>query len=669
MLRKLIAAVSALTALVMLREPVMAQATEPADISLEASIGLDGWVEFSEPVLLRVTVRSELLFSGSLELRQGRGVVTTPVEVPAGGEKAYELLISPTMATQPITVQLVTADDAKVASARVGPKDPVGQLLVGSLGFAKEIDLPRATSIASVPIVEVRLDETDTHLAVLDYLVVASGARVPESVLSWVADGGRLVVQPGVANDMVGTSAIADESRPNVYGLGAGWILEQSESTPSAEEWGSLLVPFREEQHLSDFWESAEVQMIRAASNSGKPVLPYSGTLIGLVVYAIVVAPLNLIVLRRLRRRELAWITVPAISLVAVLTFAVVGSLSDNSTDWGQATIVAGRGESSESLSVIAAAANGPLTHTLSTSAGSVIYPAATADTVGVGGRAAVRRVMSDQQVDLVFGESGYGTVAVSGLTADLPVVSVEGSSIHVQNRSPYFFEVYGVVAGASVTVGQGNLGSGSEATLEQNNQTCLFCPVAEAVAIQTGFWNDSRRWLTYEPLSSAAFGLVGDNYFFGFVDNLPLEMAVNGESRSIDGPGVVVVQISEGIDFGHASPQIVATSPDSSIQGEGFVGQWLTGEWALLEFTVPVEREITLSHNADMFGPAPSIYEAWDWTEGAFESIEPGKLEHQRFVDSEGALLVRIQLGGDNEFFGGFPIGSISLTWDSDTG
>ncbi|HEX5671293.1 MAG TPA: hypothetical protein VFY46_01070, partial [Acidimicrobiia bacterium] len=181
----------------------------------------------------------------------------------------------------------------------------------------------------------------------------------------------------------------------------------------------------------------------------------------------------------------------------------------------------------------------------------------------------------------------------------------------------------------------------------------------------QTGFWNDSRRWLTYESLSSAAFGLVGDSYFFGFVANMPLAMSVNGESRIIDGPGIVVVQISEAIDIGHASPQIVATSPDSSLQGDGFVGQWLTGEWALLEFTVPVDREIMLSHRAEMFGPAPSVFEAWDWTQGAFESIEPGELEHQRFVNSEGAVLMRLQLGADNEFFGGFPIGSISLTWD----
>lgn len=662
--RKAIAAVLALTALLSFRDAALAQTTPPADISLEAEIGLDGWVELSQPVRLRVTVRSELLFSGAMELRHGRAEVVTPVEVPAGGEKTYELLISPTMATQALTVQLVAAaDGTRVASVRVQPKNPTGQILVGSLGFAGELDLPRATSIASVPIVEVRLDDSDAELAVLDYLVVAGGAQVPESVLRWVTDGGRLVVQPGSASALVATPEIGEQRLPGAYSLGAGQILEQRRSIPSNEEWASLLVPFREERHLTDFWGSTEVQMIRAASNSAKAWLPYSGTLVGLVVYAIVVAPVNIIVLRRMRRRELAWITVPAISLVAVIAFVVIGSVQNDSTDWGQATIVAGHGGRSESVSVVAAAANGPLTHTLSTDGGSVMYPAATADAVGAGGQPAVRRVVSGQQVDLVFGDAGYGTVAVSAPTPPLPLVRVEGSSIHVQNFSPYEFEAFGVVAGASVTVASGRLGPGSEVTFEQNGQICQFCNAAEAVADQTAQWNDSRWWQVYQPLSSAATGLVGNTYFFGFVANLPLAIGLNAKAITINGPGLVVVQM-EAVDIGQAGPEIVAMSPDGTIQGEG-AWRWLSGEWALMEFTVPIDRDITLRHEADMFGPAPAEYEAWDWTAGAFVSVEEGKIEHQRFVDPDGVVLLRIQLGaGENEFFGEFPIGSVSLTW-----
>ncbi|MCA1737058.1 MAG: hypothetical protein LC739_13465, partial [Actinobacteria bacterium] len=270
----------ALTVLMFVCVPAVAQDTGSDSISIEADIGVDGWVELSGPVRLRVTIRSELLFSGSLELRHGRAEVTTAVEVPAGGEKTYELLISPTMATRALTIELVpSSDDSAVASIRVQPKDPNGNLLVGTMGFLEELDLPRDSAIASVPVVEVPVADGEGDLAPLDYLIVAGGVPVTDSMLRWVAEGGRLLVPPGTSAEVLGTSRVADEMRPGVYRLGDGQVVEQSRSTPSTEEWASVLVPFREEHHLSDFWGSSEVQMIRAASSSAKAGIPYSGVL------------------------------------------------------------------------------------------------------------------------------------------------------------------------------------------------------------------------------------------------------------------------------------------------------------------------------------------------------------------------------------------------------
>lgn len=663
-----IVATLALTVLMIVCVPAVAQTTEHETISLEADIGLDGWVELSEPVRLRVTIRSELLFSGSLELRHGRAEVTTAVEVPAGGEKTYVLLISPTMATRALTIELVqSSDDSTVASIRVEPKDPNGNLLVGTMGFLDDLDLPRDTTIASVPVVEVPVADGEGDLAPLDYLVVGGGVPVTESMLRWVADGGRLLVQPGASAEVVGTSSVADEMRPGVYRLGDGQVLEQSRSTPSTEEWASVLVPFREEHHLSDFWGSSEVQMIRAASSSAKAGIPYTGVLIGLVVYAVVVAPVNLIVLRRIRRRELAWITVPAISLAAVLVFVILGSIQNNTTDWGQATLISGSEGRSESLSLVAASTNSRDTQTLSTSDGSLIYPAATADAVGVDGRAATRKVVSGQQLELIFPAAGYGTAAVVGPAPPMPFVQLvdegERPSIFVENLSPYVFEGYGVVVGLSVAVGPGSLGTGEESTFQADGSG--FGSPAQAVAEQTRQWNDSRWWQIYEPLAAAAQQFVGDQYFFGFVEDLPLLLQVNGEERTIKGPGMVVVAM-QGIDLGHASPQVVATSPDGTIQGEG-PWRWFSGEWALMRFTVPLDREVNLQHDADMFGPAPSVFEGWDWTSGTFVAVETGEIDEQRFVDPDGQVLVRVNLG-DNDFGREFPIGSISLVWDTAT-
>jgi hypothetical protein len=52
--------------LLVLATPLHAQTTQTS-IEIEATIGLDGWIDHSRPVPVEVTIRSEVLFAGTLE--------------------------------------------------------------------------------------------------------------------------------------------------------------------------------------------------------------------------------------------------------------------------------------------------------------------------------------------------------------------------------------------------------------------------------------------------------------------------------------------------------------------------------------------------------------------------------------------------------------------------
>jgi len=92
-----------------------------------------------------------------------------------------------------------------------------------------------------------------------------------------------------------------------------------------------------------------------------------------------------------------------------------------------------------------------------------------------------------------------------------------------------------------------------------------------------------------------------------------------------------------------------------------------MEGEWAILRFEVPVDREIELENNEEMFGGGAIAMEGWDWEAASFALLEVGEVDEVRFVDGDGQMLVRVLPQGDNEFnMMQFNIASLNATWDS---
>ncbi|MEX0668027.1 MAG: hypothetical protein WD313_06845, partial [Acidimicrobiia bacterium] len=148
----------------------------------------------------------------------------------------------------------------------------------------------------------------------------------------------------------------------------------------------------------------------------------------------------------------------------------------------------------------------------------------------------------------------------------------------------------------------------------------------------------------------------------------LPIE--IDGRAQEIIGPGMIVIPLTGyDLDVGRASPDIVAASPDSFVAGEG-PWRWIEGEWAILRFEVPTDRDIELENNEQMFGGAVISLEGWDWEAASFTELDGGNVDHARFVDGDGQVLIRVFPEINDEFrMMQFNLASLNITWDSRPG
>lgn len=650
--------------------PLHAQTAQTSSVEIEATVGLDGWIDHSRPVPVEVTIRSEVFFSGTLQLQSGTSIVTVRAEVPAGGEKTYPLLVSPTITDALLTLRLVPAgQEEAISSLRVQPRRAVDSVLIGTLGI-EGLDLPTRTVVGDVPIVEVPIEELTAGIGALDYLVIGSGVVVTDELLDWVAEGGRLVMSSDAVTRVdLGAGKVVDDIKGVRFDLGSGEVVAVDDLTSQDAAWPRSLQPVRSMASVSDPWSSAEVQMLRAASSSVPGALTSPTILIGLAVYAAVVAPVNLIVLRRMQRRELAWITVPALGVVTVLIFAIVAVVRPQSSQFAHAALMIGTPERAEMRSVVVAATTAGRSHHLSVDPSLRLYPAAAGDALGVGLSAADRSVTSATELTLEFREAGHGTAGVIGPAPALPRISLATADgipvLSVENSSGFSLMAYGIVNGPFVSVAPGGLAVGATGSVEVNHDN--FGMASDVVSQVHQNQNSSRWWQVYGSLTSAAQNQVGEQYFFAFIDSLSLPIEIDGRPQEISGPGMIVIPLTgTELNDGRASPQIVAASPDSLVSGEG-PWRWMEGEWAILRFEVPIARDIEVENNENMFGGGVIAMEGWDWEAASFALLDGEEVDEGRFVDGDGQMLVRVLPQDNNEFnMMQFSIASLSITWDS---
>lgn len=374
-----------------------------AELGLEVVAGYGGHLLRTRWVPVEVTIAPDRLIAGTLRVltegNTGRQAEQREVEVASGAVKVYRFVVPPTFG---MTVELELGGGQAV---RVPVEtDPSAQFLVGVLAESVPEETPPINAYAVqtparvVPVAPIWLDRSDRALDPLTALVVdasdlaALGERSLVNLRTAVAAGLDLVVVADADGDLSlplpdgwvpATSATTQqvtvpggEQAPVrvLAPTAAAWSLRPVDLAMDAGEepvaaavhagrgrvavvgvalgegplgrngalWGHLASPTGINQGV----ESSRLQRIASIApetlrGDSFDIPPLGVLAIFLIVYVLVVGPVNGVVLSRLDRRELAWVTIPAITVVfaAAAWLGAAGSspsvgLSGRATWW-----------------------------------------------------------------------------------------------------------------------------------------------------------------------------------------------------------------------------------------------------------------------------------------------------------------------------------------------
>lgn len=324
------------------------------EVTLKARPGLAGIFKVSQPVPIRVDIENRgEAFRGYLTLvprnkdmhsRRYEPVYRSEVYVPAGGKVSLDMVVPGEVAASSVSVRLVAGDAAvaetNLEGAGVGGGAvimPLGDKILGS-GFFKWLDRTYGgqVTVKYLPVEE--LSRKSVFLGVADIIVVGrdSAARLSSGQLKalkeWVRLGGVLLLS-GEAGTMAGEpfadiipAARGDVTRQSV---GRGEVILsrtpiEAVDDPEGKHWESLdLSGVVGGQVRGRQMELRSIEgNILAETGSYLPMvkIPHILLLVLLwVSYTLAVGPGLHLLLKRLNRRDLAWVLIPAVAVVTGL--------------------------------------------------------------------------------------------------------------------------------------------------------------------------------------------------------------------------------------------------------------------------------------------------------------------------------------------------------------
>ena len=205
-------------------------------------------------------------------------------------------------------------------------------------------------------------------------------------------------------------------------------------------------------------------QIVSAVSQLASLALPPIGGLIAILGgYILLIGPVNYLVLRRLDRRELAWITMPVlIALFAVTSYGLGTALRGNDLIVNEVAIVRGAPGASEGTAQVYLGIYSPsrATYQVQVPGGALLASPISGDFVAGGDVGTLDVVQGDPSLvrDLAVGFSSLRTIRAESATT-VPLIDAELSlddgvltgTIH--NRSDQALEKVAVVLGGSVAV------------------------------------------------------------------------------------------------------------------------------------------------------------------------------------------------------------------------
>jgi hypothetical protein len=672
--------------------PVSAQtAPEEGSIHLEATAGLANYVNSRRPVEMAATLSADVLFVGNLEIQQGSSLIVLPVEVPAGGTKTYRAVVPPPAGNAQTRLRLfATGSDQPVLTRTLQMRVPGEVSLVAIVGtpeLAATIDHATVhVTGGEVVTALIGAERLQSGVDPATYLVLSPAVPLPPRVIEWLRAGGRLVIEAaelgGLGLDLAAPAV--SEGRAN-YLVGQGRVVAVNGlARLDSQEWSEVIQPGPMGFAPRDFWDSPDTQLIGAATNAGDqrvPRLPW--LLLAVVGYAVLVGPVNFFVLGRIRRRELAWVTVPAVSVLALSGFWIAGRSQLQNTLVNHATVIVG-GDHTFARSAVALAVGSAGARTVEVPADWQAYPSSVVSAFTGEAAAPTLAALVEEDGSFRFDLAQLGAAGLHGVwpgsSLALPAITVSSDGpriqIEVDNRSDFEFWAWGLMATGRVKVAQDSLPSGGRGreAVTPGNPGFNEGTVGDAVINARQMWDDNFSWSRLSPLGATAAGDLGqiDTYFFGFTDDLEVPVSIDGRPYQATGTTLVVIPLHRIDQAGSqvVISQLVNAGNASWIEsGPGYLSvattEMTVGWWLSPERTGDPVLQVS-----NLFGEFPRRIDAYDWMAEKYVEVDDGvRLSMDRFRSPAGDVLVKASatnLEADVFFEQTMSPYGFSLAWDS---
>lgn len=502
------------------------------EVAMTVRAGIAGRYRAAQPLGVVVDIEADRLVTGTLRLTttfdtQAREL---PVELAAGTRRQLVFsAIAPAFDPGPDAFRATFTVDgggqaAATPAAQVAADQIVGVLGALATSAPETVVLERTDGVVTIETIDADRLAVPGWLGPVSVLVTeqADLDRLdPESmiqVLDWLGGGGQLVIDD--ATDTVAALPAAwqpgDDGRARA-GLG---LVIGSGGELAAGRWATLDPgPAPVSQEFGGGFFGFEGASQSAARDAGLRAVSITGPLVAVLGYTVVVGPLAYLVLRRRRRTDLLWITVPALAAIVTGAVLLTASSSRTTTRLSHVAVVeTGPGPAHFHAAVGATTPGG----------GSVTFPvpAGTVGTVGgdsfmgfvdigrsaaVGDRGGARLVLDIPAGGYTAGRVS-GPVALDG--AQLTVrATADGDTIvaEVTNDTPWSLEEVAVFSGRFRAVRVGALAPGETTEVDlalSAGGPDPFRPVVEDVWPGSIGWNgrpDVRSIVAYSVFSELA--------------------------------------------------------------------------------------------------------------------------------------------------------------------
>ncbi|MDE0602232.1 MAG: hypothetical protein OXI56_10620 [bacterium] len=664
-------------------------ATAPAqderpEVKLLVEGGIDGWVDPHWPIKLEVRIETDILLVGELQVVQGQELARLEVEVPAGGVRAYEVVVAPPIDQRVILLRVIPEggdDETPVASAFFRPRVAAKEILVGLVGQPRleQVLGEVRSAVSGEPITPVGMDDASDRLErgelhQLSYLVMDQPRPLTAGAVSWLKGGGRLVTT-AAALEMMGLDAVLWGNFPGVdtrigwYGVGEGEVLAlDALNGHPTQLWASLLRPARLSGSQQIPLVEGTMSLTQAALSVESETPGYPWLPLVVVVYAVVVGPINLWILRRRRKLEWAWLTIPALGLIGVVAFSIVGTGGVNRTFWSHGTVQVS-GPDPQARTGMVAATSRARTMEISFSPEWDVYPENLAD---ISGDSAQPRITESgvYQYDL----PSLGWLSVNAFRRAEPAgveVAFGDRGVEMINASPNPVVMWGVHAYPRVAVG-GALAPGATGSFGWRE----VLSSASWWQFHDAFWGMdaegtvgdlSEHWpIVIGSLVNVATesGMVDVPSFAFAVTEQPIsDVVVDGRPQVVSGLKLDLYPIPADrmgeTGWAHARPVWL----DEAFRAGGFEGAPVFAELWILSYRLPTD--LSVSPRLVLGGLDPGFvgldravaiadgegevdgtegWEAWDWEAAEFVPVDiEREMDAARIVAPSGEVLLRV--------------------------